>query len=74
MPHATAVPQPAEILGAALLVPEVVGAGARPAPAASLRRLSSRALLAEGKEVEIDHDGVIYRLRITALGKLILTK
>ena len=43
------------------------------APAPTLR-LSSRALLGGRQEVEIDHDGVVYRLRHTALGKLILTK
>lgn len=40
----------------------------------SLRRISSSALLQGGNEVEIDHDGLLYRLRRTALGKLILTK
>ena len=25
-------------------------------------------------EIEIDHDGAVYRLRVTSLGKLILTK
>jgi hemin uptake protein HemP len=38
------------------------------------RRLSSHELLAGGKEVEIDHEGAVYRLRLTSLGKLILTK
>ena len=37
-------------------------------------RLSSRTLLGGRQEVEIDHDGVVYRLRQTSLGKLILTK
>jgi hemin uptake protein HemP len=37
-------------------------------------RLSSRVLLGGGNEVEIDHGGVVYRLRQTSLGKLILTK
>ncbi len=37
-------------------------------------RLFSRDLLGDRVEVEIDHDGVIYRLRLTSLGKLILTK
>jgi len=37
-------------------------------------RWNSRELLAGGKEVEIEHDNVVYRLRITSLGKLILTK
>lgn len=38
------------------------------------RRISSLDLLAGGIEVEIDHAGAIYRLRLTSLGKLILTK
>jgi hemin uptake protein HemP len=37
-------------------------------------RVSSQALLAGQREIEIDHDGVLYRLRQTSLGKLILTK
>ena len=46
-----------------------------PADAAgSCARLSSRQLLGNGSEVEIDHRGCVYRLRLTALGKLILTK
>jgi hemin uptake protein HemP len=39
-----------------------------------LRRLSSRDLLGGHAEVEIEHDAQVYRLRRTALGKLILTK
>lgn len=38
------------------------------------RRLSSDSLLGGGREVEIEHQGAIYRLKITSLGKLILTK
>lgn len=41
---------------------------------AGTRRWSSSALLGEAKEVEIEHEGMVYRLRQTALGKLILTK
>lgn len=37
-------------------------------------RLSSRVLMGGEREIEIDHDGVVYRLRVTSLGKLILTK
>lgn len=37
-------------------------------------RLSSRAIFAGVTEVEIEHNGVLYRLRQTSLGKLILTK
>lgn len=38
------------------------------------RRLDSRELLGAAQEVEIEHAGSVYRLRQTALGKLILTK
>ena len=44
------------------------------APVAQLRRINSRELLGAAQEVEINHTGQIYRLRLTALGKLILTK
>lgn len=47
----------------------------RPAPsAAEAQRLRSEALLQGRREVEIEHAGQVYRLRLTALGKLILTK
>ena len=38
------------------------------------RQLPSTALLQGGKAVEINHNGAIYRLQSTKLGKLILTK
>ena len=41
-----------------------------PAP----RRLQSRDLLGQDRELEIEHAGQLYRLRLTNLGKLILTK
>lgn len=51
---------------------------AAPAPQAGaanrVRRIASRDLLGEAAEIEIDHDGQLYRLRRTSLGKLILTK
>jgi len=37
-------------------------------------RLPSRAIFSGAQEVEIEHNGAVYRLRQTALGKLILTK
>ncbi len=43
-------------------------------PLAALPRVSSRHLLGDAKEVLIEHRGAWYRLRETALGKLILTK
>ncbi|HYD81892.1 MAG TPA: hemin uptake protein HemP [Paucimonas sp.] len=36
-------------------------------------RIMSRELFRQGREVEIDHEGRIYRLRLTQLNKLILT-
>ena len=55
------------------------GGAAMPAalspPAVPVRkRLSSQALLGNEREVEIEHAGQLYRLRLTSLGKLILTK
>ena len=41
---------------------------------AERRRFDSRELFGPGHEVEIAHAGAVYRLRRTALGKLILTK
>jgi len=38
------------------------------------KRLPSDSLLAGMNEIEIEHGASIYRLRITPLGKLILTK
>lgn len=45
-------------------------------PAAGLSQapLSSADLLKGQKSVAIEHDGLIYRLQLTKLGKLILTK
>lgn len=38
------------------------------------KRISSLDLLANEREIEIEHAGQLYRLRLTSLGKLILTK
>lgn len=35
-------------------------------------RINSRELFQHGREIEIDHEGRIYRLRLTQLNKLIL--
>jgi len=44
-------------------------------PAVSARtRVASTDILRGHAEVEIDHRGTLYRLRVTSLGKLILTK
>ena len=47
---------------------------ARPAPVPAAVRISSSQLFAGALEVQIDHRGAVYRLKQTALGKLILTK
>jgi hemin uptake protein HemP len=39
-----------------------------------LPRISSEALLRGARELEIQHGDALYRLRLTAQGKLILTK
>ena len=49
-------------------------APAAPAAPAVPARTSSAALFRGAQEIEIEHNGAIYRLRQTALGKLILTK
>jgi hemin uptake protein HemP len=49
----------------------------REAAAAAHTRLpavKSEALFGDAAELQIDHRGVVYRLRQTSLGKLILTK
>ncbi|WP_034411480.1 hemin uptake protein HemP [Derxia gummosa] len=43
-------------------------------PATGGRRLSSAELFEQTREIEIEHNGAIYRLRITSMGRLILTK
>jgi hemin uptake protein HemP len=49
---------------------------AAPAPAVAnaVLRIDSKRLFAGAQEVQIEHHGVLYRLKQTALGKLILTK
>lgn len=69
-PPADRQPRPAGQAGQA-------GASNVPEPRAGSgapRRFDSTALFAGAQEVEIVHDDAIYRLRRTALGKLILTK
>jgi hemin uptake protein HemP len=39
----------------------------------SVTRIKSQDLFRQMREVEIDHDGRIYKLRLTQLNKLILT-
>lgn len=45
----------------------------RDATASAAIRLNSEELFQQKREVEIEHGGRIYRLRITQLNKLILT-
>jgi hemin uptake protein HemP len=47
---------------------------AAPAVSAPRPRVASTDILRGNAEVEIDHRGTLYRLRVTSLGKLILTK
>lgn len=44
------------------------------APPQVVSRVSSGALLRGSRELEIAHGDAVYRLRLTAMGKLILTK
>ena len=52
-----------------------VPAAARPAPpaASQVPRISSGELFCQARSLEIEHEGKVYQLRITRLGKLILT-
>jgi hemin uptake protein HemP len=45
-----------------------------PPSSARVLRLPSDTLFSGAQEIEIEHRGTVYRLRQTALGKLILTK
>lgn len=55
--------------------PDKAGAGVPPVPvAATRRRWRSAELLGTEHEIEIEHGAAVYRLRLTSLGKLILTK
>lgn len=47
---------------------------AMPAHTYERKRINSKALMGGERELEIEHAGQLYRLRVTALGKLILTK
>jgi hemin uptake protein HemP len=56
--------------------PKSTPATATPSPRApqTCPRYSSRALFGPAQEIHIEHEAQLYRLRRTALGKLILTK
>lgn len=53
---------------------EAVGTGEPPARLGGVRRVASHSLFWGDREIEIEHNGALYRLRQTAMGKLILTK
>ncbi len=57
-------------------VTKLTAAPALPAPQAAhdCPRWDSRTLLGQAAQAEIRHGDQVYRLRLTALGKLILTK
>ena len=38
-----------------------------------MKRIKAQELLKQSREIEIDHEGKIYRLRLTQANKLILT-
>jgi hemin uptake protein HemP len=38
-----------------------------------VKRITAQELLKQSREIEIDHEGKIYRLRLTQANKLILT-
>ncbi len=67
-PPPTPAPPAAAPAGAA--VPAAETGGPRP----NTRRLGSAELFGNQSEIEIEHGHAIYRLRLTSLGKLILTK
>ena len=53
---------------------ESMRSAASPAASVPRPRVASTDILRGSAEVEIDHRGTLYRLRVTSLGKLILTK
>ncbi|MCH7343677.1 hemin uptake protein HemP [Pelomonas sp. CA6] len=66
-------------LSSAALAPALDAAPCRPIVGKDVapglrRRWNSQTLLGQDREIEIEHAGQLYRLRVTSLGKLILTK
>lgn len=55
-------------------VPKSVERDGRRSSAAGPSVINSESLFAGTNEVQIEHQGILYRLRRTQLGKLILTK
>ena len=54
--------------------PGTAAGEAAPAPRDTARLIRSEQLFDGANEVLVEHSGAVYRLRRTALGKLILTK
>jgi hemin uptake protein HemP len=54
-------------------MPDPVSRSSTPEATATVMRIRSEDLFRQAREVEIDHEGRIYRLRLTQLNKLILT-
>ena len=52
---------------------EVPRADADNSKVGHIPRFDSRKLFGQGKSVQIEHEGKVYELRVTRLGKLILT-
>ena len=53
--------------------PSAAAANDAQQPVPALRRFTTAGLMQDQREIEIEHGGRIYRLRITQLNKLILT-
>ncbi len=53
--------------------PELAGDFSLPSSEMTIRKIKSHELFSNMNEVEIDHEGRIYRLRLTRFNKLILT-
>lgn len=67
-------PPPTPLVSPALAVPAEPLAAARPTVPQALPRISSQLLMGAARELEIEHGDQLYRLRLTAQDKLILTK
>ena len=67
-PTMTSVPPPEPLSAPPVPTPSP------PSRAPATVRIDSAQLFGSAVEVQIDHHGAIYRLKQTALGKLILTK
>ena len=76
--HAEPAPRPAATTGASAPathpVNDPANSGATDPASGPITQTTSAALFAGAVEIQIDHHGTIYRLKHTALGKLILTK